>query len=350
MAVNMQSDSRPPPRRGTVLSSLVRVVLATAGEHGIDAEVLARAAGLDQRSLARTDGRIPADRANELWRLAVNATKEPALGLIAGSRLQPASAHAVGLAWFASCTLRDALSRLHRFHRVMSSGSKTRLAETAAGLELGLSAARADEPLAEEIFDGFFAVTVHFSRMVKGERFAPLRVLLERDEPDFADRYESALGVTPCFGADRNAIVFAKHGLNDALPAGDRQLALEVDAIAQRQLAAVDSTMLADSVAAIIETLLPSGRPTLKMVARIMKRSTRTLQRSLSEEGTSFSELAEQVQRQTSLRHVSASRQPLSAIAQLVGFSDQSNFNRAFRRWTGATPGAWRDASSADRS
>jgi AraC-like DNA-binding protein len=346
----MESDFSPISRRGTVLSTLVRAVLATASDYGIDAEALASAAGLDQRSLARGDGRIPADRANELWRLAVAATGEPALGLIAGSRMQPASAHAVGLTWFASCTLRDALCRLHRFHRVMSSGSRTRLTETRAGLELELHSAVPDEPLATEIFDGFFAVTVRFSRMVKDEHYAPLHVLLERDDPGFADSYELTLGVVPRFGADRNAIVFPKTGLDDQLPAGDRRLALDLDAIAERQLAAVDSTTLSDSVAAIIETLLPSGRPTLNMVARFMKRSTRTLQRSLREEGTSFSELAEHVQRQMALRHVSASAQSLSAIAQLVGFSDQSNFNRAFRRWTGASPGAWRDTGSADRN
>ena len=78
------------------------------------------------------------------------------------------------------------------------------------------------------------------------------------------------------------------------------------------------------------------------MVARIANMSTRSLQRALHREGTSFKAVVEAGQRANALRYMRETGYPLSAIALAVGFSDQSNFNRAFRRWTGQSPGHWR--------
>ena len=88
---------------------------------------------------------------------------------------------------------------------------------------------------------------------------------------------------------------------------------------------------------------MPSGRPTLVAVSRLMNRGEKTVQRGLESEGTSFHQVLEQTRLSLAMKYVRDERLSLSHIAQLLGFSDQSNFTRAFKRWTQYSPGSYRN-------
>lgn len=342
----MNVEVRPRLAGPTILGSLVRMLLQTVAERGIDPATLSAESGIDPRALTSTGGRVPLLQATELWHRAVAATDDPVLGLAAAQRVQPASAHAVSLAWFASCTLREALLRLTRFHRVINAGISIRLLDFPERIELEIHPVVPDT-IAPEAIDGFCAVTIRFCRMLLDEDYAAQAVELQRSDPDRPLAYQGALGVAPVFHAERNALTLSTARLDELLPAGDRELAEHLDAIAQRELAHLDEPGLTDTIQGCVEALLPTGRPTLDMVARLVNRSTRSLQRALQQEGTSFKELVEAGQRNQAMRYIRETDHPLSAIALAVGFSDQSNFNRAFRRWTGLSPATWRNADAA---
>ena len=97
-----------------------------------------------------------------------------------------------------------------------------------------------------------------------------------------------------------------------------------------------------DSVAARVRALLlkamPSGDLDQDGVARALHQSASTLQRRLREEGTSFQRLLDATRREQALAYLKEGRHSLADITFLLGFADQSNFTRAFRRWTGKTP------------
>ena len=99
------------------------------------------------------------------------------------------------------------------------------------------------------------------------------------------------------------------------------------------------------NVRGLLERLMPTGRPTGQQIARLLNRSPKALQRALLAEGSSFSGLLEQTRIGLALRCVRDPDLPLSDVAQYLGFSDQSSFNRAFRRWTDATPRQYRESS-----
>jgi AraC-like DNA-binding protein len=322
------------------------MLLQTVAERGVDPATLCAESGIDPRALTTAGGRVPLLQATELWRRAVTATNDPVLGLAAAQRVQPASAHAVSLAWFASCTLREALRRLTRFHRVINAGISIRLLESPDRIELEIHPV-VPGTIAPEAIDGFCAVTMRFCRMLLDEDYRAQLAELQRPDPGRPLDYQRALGVVPSFDAERNALTLSTARLDESLPAGDPELAGHLDAIAERELAHLDDPGLTATIQGCVEALLPTGRPSLDMVARLVDRSTRSLQRALRQEGTSFKELVEAGQRNQAMRYIRETDYPLSAIALAVGFSDQSNFNRAFRRWTGLSPGAWRDTGAA---
>src|SRR5690606_31476348 len=77
-------------------------------------------------------------------------------------------------------------------------------------------------------------------------------------------------------------------------------------------------------------------------VARVLHISVRTLQRKLEDTGTTFRKMAEEIRAQLAEEYLADSSVGIAEVAFLLGFGDQSSFNRAFRRWTGETPGRWR--------
>lgn len=91
-----------------------------------------------------------------------------------------------------------------------------------------------------------------------------------------------------------------------------------------------------------------TGCPSLNDVARTMRVSPRSLQRSLMENGTTFSRIVERYRRQTAFQLLLYEDMSISEIAVRVGYTDTSNFGRAFRKWTGQSPRKWRENLSGD--
>jgi AraC-like DNA-binding protein len=88
--------------------------------------------------------------------------------------------------------------------------------------------------------------------------------------------------------------------------------------------------------------MLPSGKADQDTIASRLYRSTSTLQRQLSAEGTSYRDILETTRRGLAEKYLREGGHTQAEIAYMVGFSDQSNFARAFKRWTGVSPGEFR--------
>ena len=136
-------------------------------------------------------------------------------------------------------------------------------------------------------------------------------------------------------------MVFDKTTLETPLPGDNLELALASDRIAEDYIEALDPNSVSTAVRKLLIELLPTGDASQHAIARQMHRSLSTLQRQLSAEGTNYKDIREHTRRDLAEQYVREGRYSLSQIAYLLGFSDQSNFSRAFRRWTGSTPGAW---------
>ena len=132
--------------------------------------------------------------------------------------------------------------------------------------------------------------------------------------------------------------------MKQRLPAGNRELAYENDRIAERYLATLNPDQIQDKVREILLTLLPSGDASQEAVARSLHCSVSSLQRQLKAEGASYRRILDETRYALAQQLVRERRYSLSQIAYLLGFSDQANFSRAFKRWTGDTPTDFRES------
>ena len=157
------------------------------------------------------------------------------------------------------------------------------------------------------------------------------------------DRGASARAVAAYFacpvryGAERNALSFERGVLDRPIERSD----LAYHPLIRRYLATARAELKAgfsDDVRAEIARQMELGNCTLESVARGLRMTPRSLQRRLQAEGLSFRDLIDEWRRARALALVAHTRLPLSEVSQALGYSEQSVFSTAFRRWYGGTP------------
>jgi len=137
-------------------------------------------------------------------------------------------------------------------------------------------------------------------------------------------------------------MTFDREAAEKPLVTANRELAAANDRIAVDYLARLQRDDLLSRVKVAVLDHLPSGAPSDEDVARALHLSTRTLQRKLRDQGTTFSDTVGAVRRELAEAYVRDRTLTLTEIGYLLGFGDTSSFSRAFKRWTGAAPSSYR--------
>lgn len=117
---------------------------------------------------------------------------------------------------------------------------------------------------------------------------------------------------------------------------------LQSQALKQLEQLSRQDDRLVDKVQTLIRGRLDSGELSLEDISAALKMPSRTLQRRLEEAGANFRLMVDEVRRTQAEHHLRATTVPLSELAVMLGFADHASFNRAFKRWTGVSPGAFR--------
>lgn len=151
-------------------------------------------------------------------------------------------------------------------------------------------------------------------------------------------RYEQFFGCPVLFDQPCSVFSFPASTLNIPIEKPDKALLDILQQQAEQALNSMPSTgvFLQQAQRKLIE-LCQLGEPTLAQLARQLHLSSRTLQRRLMQHEVSFQQLLDEVRQQLCTQYLHQ-HVPLSDIAQLLGYSDQSAFTRAYKRWTGSTP------------
>lgn len=327
----------------STLTSWARAIRKALDAAGVDSARLFDEAGLDLGALADPQARYPVERTNRLWRLAVEATGDPAFGLVVARQAGPLMFHALGYSLVASATLREAFERLLRYFRVVSNGAEISFEREAAHYRCEIVVRPGDIEPAHESIDAFASVILRMCRGLYRRDYAPLRVSLRRPPPADIAPYERAFRTPDLqFGAATNALWFDAADFEQVLESANPELARHNDEVAARYLARFGRSSVRERLRAALIEQLPSGEPSQDRAAAALHLSARSLQRRLADEGTSYKALLDETRRELAVSYLREGRSSISEITYLLGFSDSSSFTHAFRRWTGVAPSRWR--------
>jgi AraC-like DNA-binding protein len=330
----------------TTLADVIRLIEEVLHEHyRVDAAPLLRQVGIDPRQIELSGSRLSRDSVMQLWELAATATGDPSIGLVIGSRVRATTFYALGVAFMTGETLSKSLELLCRYYRVIVTVPlQLELLHSESSSELRITYTDPRFPLLPIPFDSFIASIIGLCRIATTLAFHPLEVRLAFADNKRSRDYAALFNAPITFAAGVNTLVFDRAVLEQPLPGRSHDLLRVSDRVIENYLEALSPDAVSTEVRRLLLSMLPAGAVSQEAVARRLHMSKSTLHRRLREESTSYQEVTSSTLQSLAKDYVSDSTHSLAYIAFLLGFSDQSNFSRAFRRWTGMSPKAYRDA------
>ncbi|MDP2272486.1 MAG: AraC family transcriptional regulator ligand-binding domain-containing protein [Archangium sp.] len=187
---------------------------------------------------------------------------------------------------------------------------------------------------------------LQIAREMMGDDLKPVRAWFAHDEKVCPPELAAHLGTKDiAFGRTSNGLTFSAKDLARKPLGADADLNRALELHGAAVLAACgDRDALYEQARGAVLSLLPKGDATLAKTAKRLHVTARTLQRRLTEEGVSFGGLLTEVRRTQAERLLARSDASLAEVAEQVGYADTGAFVRAFRTWTGTTPGKYREA------
>jgi len=333
------NDSTLLPKTATSLSSWVLLVAKAIEGYGLDSKGIFQQAGMDIEEIKKPHGRIPTESMKKVWDIAREQSGDPYIGIKVASYFQPNVFSALGMALAASHHVYDALKRAHRYSQMVSDGSSTELEETDDQVFFKLIPREGyQSPPNHFAVEGILGSLVHVMRLIAGDDFAPEAVEFQHEFDGDIGPYESFFGCTVSFGNPKNRLVFDRNRIFNEHDFANSTLTCTLDQWIEDHLSNFKEKLLTTKVSKYILKHLAYGEVDQQSVAKEMALSPRMLQRKLKDEGTSYSEILDDCRHKLAIQLISQNKLALSEVTYILGFSDQSNFSRAFKRWTGSTP------------
>ncbi|UVE17930.1 AraC family transcriptional regulator [Pseudomonas sp. LS44] len=325
----------------SVSASLTLAVLHAGQRLGVARDELLSACGLTEQQLSDPDARVPFAVQEQLWQQLSSrlALAEPGLAL--GQHLAPGPFSVLGYLLQSSATLGDALAAGLRYQRLVGEGGELLLSERGAELHLVYRPLHAELPATRARVLALMAFWVQMMVPLLDD-FELLRAEFVHAEPEQLMPYAEVFGCPLRFQAVDYALVLPARLLSVALIQANPPLQQLLRQHAEALLARLPSEGLIARVVTLLGAQLAHGEPDRAELARNLNLSERTLQRRLADEGSSYQQLLSDTRRQLAERHLRDGQLPAAEIAVLLGYSEPSVFFRAFRHWTGLTPGEYR--------
>ncbi len=281
--------------------------------------------------------RLSLDEWAQLLQLVALRYPQPALGLAIGACVAPRHVGILGYMALSCNTLGEAMLRYARYQRLVYDGNPGSVIADGDAVEIRWGVERGTPgQLVDETAISLFTSYIRF---LVAEPLKPLRVTFVNPAPADIRPYTEFFGCPVEFNDSVTRVRFPLHYMTIPLRQSDPALMDLLSQQAEALLAALPSAdSFYDRLRAAIVRSIHDGMPDLPTVAGLMALSTRTLQRRLQEKGLEFNLVLDKIRSELAQRYLGDKHLSFTDIALLLGYSEQSAFTRAFKRWFGVTP------------
>ena len=328
----------------SIPSQYLLVLVALALERGCAPEQLFNNTGLSLDTLSSPGSRIDEAQADQLIANALEATGDPSLGLTVGQQLNMGAHAVVGQTFLACANLLEVMDTLVRYGPLLTGRQaqidhyKDRDAGR-IGLTLSLTSPSPSIRFSHEAV--FSAAQKTLSDLLQTPA-VDIEVSLPYAAPQDKTAFVEIFGDKVRFNAEEAMLTIPKALTKAPLPTSNPTLRALYDAECARLLADMsDNASCTERTLAALDKL-EGQYPGLDQMASMLNLSTRTYRRRLQDEATSFQALLDSTRCKHATQLLRYSALSVDHVAQRLGFSDVSNFRRAFIHWTGASPSQWR--------
>ena len=315
-------------------------------ELGLSPSAVLRRAGLPPSFLDQPRVLLKTEELFALWRAIGEVSDNPAIGPLLGTETKTERFHPVSLAALSTESFGQAVKQMARYKQLTCPEEiRQQMNEEEWSIHFHWLLADQVEPMA--LIECAFAWVLSVARHGTGTRLSPLRMEFVQPRPHIK-AIERHFGCPVVCGAPHNAIVFrAADAQRPFVTRNAELLAMLAPQFEEELKRENGDESFVDRVRLAIQQKLTGQRPTIEDIADALHISSRTIQRRLQKEGSSFQRLLEEARHQLARQYLNNSVLELNEAAYLLGYNDANSFVRAFRTWEGVPPARWREEQRA---
>ena len=311
-------------------------------EHGVSASAVLRRAGLPQEYAKQPRVLLKTEELFALWRAIGEVSTNPAIGLLLGTEAKTERFHPIGLAALSSENFGAAMDQMARYKQLTCPEEIIQKKDDREW-SIQFRWLLADELEPQVMIECAFARVLSIARHGTGARLSPLRVEFVQARSN-VKAMERHFGCPVLCGCPRNAIVFRAADADRKFVTRNAELLGLLAPQFEKELEQENTDEhFIERVRLAIQQKLTGRRPTIEDIADALHICSRTLQRRLQEESSSFQRVLEEARHQLARRFLNNSVLELNEAAYLLGYEDGNSFVRAFRTWEGVPPARWRE-------
>ncbi len=326
-------------------SRVSSMALQLAADAGLAPDALLETAGLSAPALADNGEMLDSDQLVRLTQAAISHLGDAELGLHFGQRFEFTTMGAFPYVVMNAPIVEVALRNMARYAATLVDGVRLEFVGDAPVARFDLHFGEFDESTHRHVTEAAAVIFVRFLRKLVGDAWNPLSVCFPHDAPSSLQEHLDFFGCDIAFGQGSTSIAFDAGILPLAIEAADRDLL----PIIERHL---DDVIEAEShsdrfhhqIEKSVAGRVCDGHPTIRGTARELGLSVRTLQRRLDDRGLCYRDVVARVRERLAIRYLCDTEMSLSEIAFLLGYSELSAFDRAFRAWQNDSPRSYRRA------
>ena len=310
---------------------------------GVDWRRAFEAADIEPAAVEDPEATISETSILRLFERLPGLTDDPGIGLHIADHVEPRASDIVDYLLLSSPTVRQGLERVVRFQRLAWFSEWLWLEEGSDHVLLRIG----EEP-PNPAFDDYSAlVSLRYLDWITEVHFRPSEVRFRHPPAVEPAEYEALFHCPASFRTSATGLILPQALLDQPSMHASEEIARIHEEYAERLLEGLDDDSVTRQVKLALEAQLESGPTDLASISRTLHMSSRSLQRRLELEGTSYREVLSSLRRELALYWLGQGR-AIQEVCYLTGFSEVSAFTRAVRRWTGETPGAYRRRQSGE--
>ncbi len=318
------------------------VMVNFAASYGVDCETCLLGTGIDEAQLQDSDVLISRQQEMRLVENLMLALPEvPALGFELGLQYNVSTFGIWGFALRTSRNLREVIQRALRYLPLSTAYCEFSAVHDEEEFGVQVGASKIPQHLCQFLLERDMATSILIFRELSLAGVKILRLEFMGPAPKHASTIADFCGVTPVYESRRNAVMMRKADVEIPLSMYDPHMVRMLEEQCRAQLQRRQVTGLAGQVRQ--QLLGPLGLvASVEEMAMAFNMAPRSLRRKLEEDGTNYRNLVEDERKKMATQLLTLTNMKLDEMALQLGYADTASFTRAFRRWMGCSPGAFR--------
>jgi len=310
---------------------------------GLNPDRIYQKAGFDASILKKPGARIPLDQFKAVWDALEEDCLDPDLGLHAGETVSNFPGHIVFLLMLNAPTIKDAIEKFCGYFNLLADFVSPYFSTSKSVAAISIRFHQTEFTPTRNVHEGILAAYASVLKRISENRVQFDGVYFVHSRPENISEHNRIFKAPLFFDQADNKLVFKNTYLELPVLLSNEEILETLERVARKlQERLYVYGQWSEKVSRIIMNMMKGEKPEIESIARMLAVSPRNLQNRLKKEGTTYQKLLDRVRKEQATYFLENENLPISEIGFLLGYSEQSVFSRAFKRWVGTTPGQYR--------